>query len=169
MSVLSVLSVWSELIAHIWSMHAYKKLIIRETDKTDKTDMQNLTKLRNCMARVTFTPGIKNARGRSGKGSKLYFRKKEFCDPLTDEVLKEGPNEWYHQNDRDYTKSPLTEAEKKQRVKWSDACRQSQLIKNDRTHPRYAELHAAWRAQIHDPDGIIQFGNYICSMLARKQ
>ena len=118
------------------------------------------------MARVTFTPGIKDVRGRQSKKSKLYFRKKRFCDPLTDEVLKEGPNEWYHQDDRDYTKAPLTVAEKRQRGKWSDACRQAQLIKNDRTHPRYAEFHAAWRAQIHNPDAIIQFGNFICHVLA---
>ena len=42
------------------------------------------------------------------------------------------------------------------------------MIKNDRSHPRYAELYAAWRAQIHNPDAIIQFGCYIRSVLAKE-
>jgi len=96
-------------------------------------------------------------------------RVKRFRDPETGEVLKTGHNEIFIQSWRDYDTAPRTPAEQRQATRWSDACRQSQLIKNDRTHPRYAELHAAWRAQIHDPDGIIQFGNFICAVLARER
>ena len=120
------------------------------------------------MARVTFTPELEEASGRADKKKNLMFRTKHFRDPLTGELLKKGPNEWYRQDKRDYKQSPRTPAEQRQAEKWRNACRQTQVIKNDRSHPRYAELYARWRAQIHTPDAIIQFGCYIRSVLAKK-
>ena len=95
-------------------------------------------------------------------------RFKQFKDPLTGEVLKTGYNEIFLQSWRDYKTAPRTPAEQRQADKWRNACRQAQLLKNDRSHPRYAELYARWRAQIHNPDAIIQFGNFIRSVLAKE-
>lgn len=123
------------------------------------------------MAKLQPSEGIRNTSGALSKkrtpGVTRFTntRVKHFRDPETDEVLKTGHNEIFLQSWRDYKSAPRTHAEQRQAIKWSDACRQAQLIKNDRTHPRYTELHAAWRAQIHNPDAIIHFGNFICHVL----
>lgn len=112
------------------------------------------------MAKLQTAEGIKRMNGAlckkrvQGVDRFTNTRFKQFRDPETGEVLKTGHNEIFLQSWRNYQSAPRTPAEQQQAIKWTDACRLAQLIKNDRTHPRYAELHAAWRAQIHDPDGI---------------
>lgn len=95
-------------------------------------------------------------------------RQKHFRDPLTGEVLKTGYNEIFLQHWRNYQTAPRTPAEQAQNLKWRDACRLAQQIKNDRTHPLYDSLHTAWRAQIHSTNPIVHFANFIAHALASK-
>ena len=96
-------------------------------------------------------------------------RQKKFVDSETDEVLKLGPNEMFIQHWRDFQATPRTPAEQVQNLKWREACKLAQQIKNDRTHPMYESLHTAWRAQIHSPNPIAHFDNFIAHALASKK
>ena len=126
------------------------------------------------MAKLTTMDGTKVMTGAVRKKKEQgvdHFsntRQKRFVDPETGEVLKLGPNEMFIQKWRDYTKAPRTPAEQVQNLKWRDACKLAQQIKKDRTHPMYESLHTAWRAQIHSPNPIVHFDNFIAHALASK-
>ena len=126
------------------------------------------------MAKLTTMDGTKGMTGAvskkrvQGVNHFTNTRQKHFKDPETGEVLKTGHNEVFIQNYRDYTTAPRTPAEQAQNGIWKRSCGLAQQIKNDRTHPMYESLHTAWRAQIHNPDGIIHFDNFINHALASK-
>ena len=127
------------------------------------------------MAKVTTMDGTKISQGAISKkripGVDHFTctRLKQLKDSETNEVLKLGPNELFIQNYRDFTTKPRTPAEQVQNLKWRDACKLAQQIKNDRTHPMYESLHTAWRAQIHSPTPIAHFDNFIAHALASKK
>ena len=96
-------------------------------------------------------------------------RKKHIHDPLTGEIVAEGPNELYLQHLRDYTAHPLSLAEQTQRAKWRKACRDAQLILRDKSHPRYMELYALWRTQLSAPNAYRQFPPFVRITLLNEQ
>ena len=95
-------------------------------------------------------------------------RIKSVKDPLTGEVLGDGKKEFYTQEWRDYNVHPLTDGERRQRVKWTDACRLAAVIIKDKLHPRYMELYHLWRAQLGSDKAIKQFPNFVRAFLAAE-
>lgn len=105
----------------------------------------------------------------------VITRCKKVKDPLTGEVVGQGPKEIYAQDPRDYKHHPLTEGEKNQRVKWREACKEAALIVRDKNHPRYMEMYRLWRAQLTaynpaDPSAppCKQFPNFVRAVLAKE-
>ena len=95
-------------------------------------------------------------------------RIKAVKDPLTGEVVGQGKKELYMQEWRDYDRHPLTEDEQKQRVKWTEACKQASAIIHDKSHPRFMEMYARWCAHLSGPAPHMQFPNFVRSVLARE-
>ena len=113
--------------------------------------------------------GALSKRKESGVGRLSVTRVKHIRDPLTGEIVAEGPNELYLQHLRDYTAHPLSAAEQNQRAKWRAACRDAQLILRDKSHPRYMELYALWRAQLSAPNAYRQFPPFVRITLLNEQ
>ena len=95
-------------------------------------------------------------------------KKKHFRDPYTGEVVGTGPDEIFIQNKRDYTRHPLTPAEKAQRSHWQQACRDAQRIIRDPSHPRFTELYQRWRAQLSDTHPYKQFPAFVRAVLIHE-
>ena len=95
-------------------------------------------------------------------------RKKHIRDPLTGEIVAEGPNELYLQHLRDYTAHPLSAAEQNQRAKWRKVCQAAQQIVRNKSHPRYMELYTRWRAQLSTPNACRQFPSFVRITLLRE-
>ena len=95
-------------------------------------------------------------------------RRKHFKDPITGETVGLGPKEIYIQERRDYRRNPLSDNEKQSRADWSVACRDAPAIIRDRSHPRYMELYKRWRAQLHSPQPIKQFPNFVRHVLRKE-
>ena len=126
------------------------------------------------MAHIKASTGIEEITGALSKKKTQgvhrlsVTRKKHVHDPLTGEVVGEGPNELYLQDLRDYSKHPLTEGEQKQRGHWGEACRAAQVILKDRSHPRFMELYHRWRAQLNEPNAYKQFPPFVRTVLVRE-
>ena len=120
------------------------------------------------MAKLYMEDGIHAMTGRISRDSRLVSRVKHFRDPLTGEVVQTGPNEYYHQDRRDYVRHPLTPGEQKQKARWTAACRMASEIVRDRSHPRYMSLYARWRDQLQSAKPITQFPNFVRSVLAAE-
>ena len=95
-------------------------------------------------------------------------RIKSVKDPITGEVLGQGPKEIYAQERRDYKHHPLTEKEQAQRVKWREACKAAATIIKDPSHPRYMEFYQRWRAHVSSAEKPMQFPNFVRAELAKK-
>ena len=95
-------------------------------------------------------------------------RIKAVKDPLTGEVVGQGKKELYMQEWRDYDRHPLTEGEQKQRLKWTEACREASAIIRDKSHPRYMELYHRWRVQLSSGAPAMQFPNFVRAVLASE-
>ena len=93
-------------------------------------------------------------------------RIKSVKDPITGEVLGQGPKEIYAQERRDYKHHPLTEKEQAQRAKWREACQAAAEIIKDPSHPRYMELYQRWRTHVSTAEKPMQFPNFVRSELA---
>lgn len=93
------------------------------------------------MAQVELSPGIDKLRGKVSGKSGMTMRIKVY---KTDDghIIKYGPQEYFHRDKRDYTRSPRTAAEVRQADFWRMVCRDASLIIKDKTHPRYAELRS---------------------------
>lgn len=103
------------------------------------------------------------------KGTKISItRLKHFRDPITGEEVSVGPNEMYLQEQRDYTRHPLTVNEQKQRAKWREACIAAAEILKDKSNPRYMELYLLWRAQLSSPKPCKQFPNFVRSVIIHE-
>ena len=126
------------------------------------------------MAKIKTIDGIQYSRGAISKKREQgvdHFtntRVKEFKDPVTGEVVAHGPNEMYLQSYRDYGEHPLTEGEKKQRGKWSEACISVKDVLKDPTAPVYKDFYRRWREQLNAPHPRKQFPNFVRAMLAQK-
>ena len=96
-------------------------------------------------------------------------RIKSVRDPLTGEVVGQGPKEIYAQERRDYKAHPLTSAEQNQRSIWREACKEAQAIIRDRNHPRFMELYHQWRAQLSSSEPCKQFPNFVRTMLVQEK
>ena len=95
-------------------------------------------------------------------------RIKSVKDPITGEVVGQGPKEIYAQERRDYNQHPLTEREIQQRSKWREACRAASAIIRDKSHPRYMELYHRWREQLTSDAPCKQFPNFVRSVLVNE-
>ena len=126
------------------------------------------------MAKIKTIDGIQFSRGAISKKREQgvdHFtntRVKEFKDPVTGEVVAHGPNEMYLQSYRDYNEHPLTEGEKKQRGKWSEACTSVKDVLKDPTSPVYKDFYRRWHEQLNSPHPCKQFSNFVRAMLAQK-
>ena len=96
-------------------------------------------------------------------------RRKPIKDPITEEVVAQGPKEIYVQERRDYDEHPMTLAETKQREKWKDACRLTSVIIRDKSHPRFMELYHRWREHLKGPEPHKQFPPFVRSVLLSEQ
>ena len=125
------------------------------------------------MAKIKTIDGIQYSRGAISKKREQgvdHFtntRVKEFKDPVTGEVVAHGPNEMYLQSYRDYGEHPLTEGEKKQRGKWSEACISVKDVIRDPTSPVYMDFYRRWHEQLNSPHPCKQFSNFVRAMLAQ--
>ena len=95
-------------------------------------------------------------------------RIKTVKDPVTGEVIGQGPKEIYAQERRDYDAHPMTEGEVKQRGKWREACRLASVIIHDKSHPMYMELYHRWREYIKKSETAMQFPNFIRHVLSQE-
>ena len=95
-------------------------------------------------------------------------RIKSVKDPITGEVVGQGPKEIYAQERRDYKHHPLTEKEQAQRVKWREACKAAAAIIKDPSHPRYMEFYQRWRAHVSTAEKPMQFPNFVRAELAKE-
>ena len=95
-------------------------------------------------------------------------RIKAIKDPITGEVVGQGPKEIYAQDRRDYKHHPLTEKEQAQRAKWREACKAAAEIIKDKSHPRYMELYHRWRAQLTTATPCKQFPNFVRAVLVSE-
>jgi len=95
-------------------------------------------------------------------------RIKSVKDPITGEIVGQGPKEIYAQERRDYKYHPLTPAEQNQRLKWREACKQAAEILKDKSSPRYMEFYHRWREQLNDQAPCKQFPNFVRSVLAHE-
>ena len=95
-------------------------------------------------------------------------RIKSVKDPITGEVVGQGPKEIYAQDRRDYQRHPLSPAEQAQRERWREACRLAAVIVRDRHHPRYMELYRLWREQLNTAAPCKQFPNFVRAQLAKN-
>lgn len=96
-------------------------------------------------------------------------RIKSVKDPITGEVVGQGPKEIYAQERRDYKAHPLTSAEQNQRSIWREACKEAQAIIRDRNHPRFMELYHQWRAQLSSSEPCKQFPNFVRTALVQEK
>ena len=96
-------------------------------------------------------------------------RIKSVKDPITGEVVGQGPKEIYAQERRDYKAHPLTPAEQSQRSRWREACREAQTIIRDKSHPRFMELYHKWRAQLGSTEPCKQFPNFVRTVLVQEK
>lgn len=123
------------------------------------------------MAHITTQRGISRSTGALSKkkdSERLTItRVKHQHDPITGEVVAEGPNEMFLQDRRNFLTAPLTDGERAQRARWSQACTDALPIIRDRSHPRYMEFYHRWRAQLDSLDAIKQFPNFVRAELAR--
>ena len=126
------------------------------------------------MAKVQTIDGIRYSQGAISKKREqgvdrfTNTRVKGFKDPITHEVVALGPNEMYLQSYRDYDEHPLTEGEKKQRGKWSEACTSVKDVLKDPTSPVYMDFYRRWREQFNSPHPRKQFPNFVRAMLAQE-
>ena len=95
-------------------------------------------------------------------------RIKSVKDPVTGEVVGQGPKEIFAQQRRNYTEHPMTEPELKQRAKWREACRMASTIIHDQSHPRYMELYQRWREPLKTANPPMQFPNFVRAVLCRE-
>ena len=121
------------------------------------------------MAKLYMEDGIHAMTGRISRDSRLVSRVKHYRDPLTGETVQTGPNEYYHQDRRDYKRHPLSPAEQAQRERWREACRLAAVIVRDHSHPRYMSLYARWRDQLQSAKPITQFPNFVRAQLAKSE
>ena len=123
------------------------------------------------MAHLHSADGIKYMTGALSKKKDTHrlsvTRKKHIKDPITGEVVAEGPNEIYLQERRDFKKNPLTKKEQAQRAKWREACKAAAEILRDKSHPRYMELYHRWRAQLTTDTPCKQFPNFVRAVLVQ--
>ena len=111
------------------------------------------------MAQSKLSPGLDVIKGKLSKQKEVTMRTKTFRDPVTGQVLKFGPQEYYFLEKRNYQLRPRTEAEQAQHDRWQAACRLSSEIRKNPDHPRYAELYKRWRDQLQGtPDAIFLNG-----------
>ena len=103
-----------------------------------------------------------------GVNTMTVTRIKPVKDPITGEVVGQGPKEIYVQQRRDYDANPLTAGETKQRGKWREACREAPLIFKDKSHPRYMEFYRRWREHVQSTDTPMQFPNFVRHILSRE-
>lgn len=96
-------------------------------------------------------------------------RIKTVKDPITGEVVGEGPKEIYAQERRDYKHHPLTKKERAQRVKWREACQAAAEVIKDPSHPRYLEFYQHWRAHVSTAEKPMQFPNFVRAVLVRER
>ena len=127
------------------------------------------------MAKCTISNGIDGITGALKKTTEqgvnhiTVTKKKHFRDPLTGEETGTGPNEIFIQNKRNYDEHPLTPAEARQHEKWTQACRDAQVILHDKSHPRFMELYLRWRAQLSAPEPYKQFPPFVRTILLNEQ
>ncbi len=126
------------------------------------------------MAHAKLSVGIDLVRGKLKRDSEVVMRMKEFrADDGT--IIKEGPQELYFKEKRDYKRHPRKEMEAEQARKWTEACRTGKQIVENKDHPRYAELRARWNAQAKGqpdellaPKRIATFPNFVRAILVRE-
>lgn len=104
--------------------------------------------------------------GKLSSKSRLIARQKVYR--YDGRVKGYGPKEMYEKERRNYRYHPRRAAERAQYEKWCRACREATEIVHDEHHPRYAELHAAWEAQLGSEKPIRQFPNYLRSVLVKE-
>ena len=96
-------------------------------------------------------------------------RIKSVKDPITGEVVGQGPKEIYAQERRDYDEHPMTPAEQNQRNKWREACKEAQAIIRDKSHPRFMELYHQWREHVSVSGKPMQFPNFVRVVLIHEK
>ena len=123
------------------------------------------------MAHYKPIDGIDNITGAlskkkiQGVNRMTVTRIKSVKDPITGEVVGQGPKEIYAQERRDYGEHPMTAGEIKQRSKWTAACRAVGEIIHNPDHPRYMELYHRWRAHLQTTGQPMPFPNFVRTVL----
>lgn len=95
-------------------------------------------------------------------------RVKSVKDPITGEVVGQGPKEIFAQQRRNYAEHPMTDGEQKQRGKWSETCRLASVIIHDKSHPRYMEIYHHWREYLKTADTPMSFPNFVRHILIHE-
>ena len=117
---------------------------------------------------VQFITGAIRKKLDQGSNRITVTRVKHVKDPLTGEIVACGPNEIYYQESRDLKRNPLSDREKAQRAKWSEACIAAKDIINNKAHPRYMELYLRWREQLNSPSPRKTFPNFVRAVLVQE-
>ena len=111
--------------------------------------------------------GALSKRKTQGVEKMMITRVKSVKDPLTGEVVGQGPQEMYTQYRRDYDEHPMTPAEQVQRVKWREACKTAAEIIKDKSHPLFMELYHRWREYNATSKTAMQFPNFVRHILSQ--
>jgi len=150
----------------------FKGRKMQKVQKVQKVQSKNLIRI---MAHYRATTGFEDMTGAiskrkvQGVNELSITRHKHYRDPLTGEVVDEGPKEMYIQRKRDLKEHPLSENEKRNRGDWSKACNEALAILRDKNHPRRMELYNRWRAQLSAPNHYKQFQGYVKAVLKQEQ
>lgn len=126
------------------------------------------------MAQAELSVGIDMLRGKLKRKSEVVARMKVYrADDGT--AIKEGPQEIYYKEKRDYQHHPRRGAEAAQAELWTEACRAAKEIIKDKAHPRYSELRERWNAQLKGEKDIaspqkrvMMFPNFVRVVLLKE-
>lgn len=120
---------------------------------------------------ITGLDGITGALSKKkiqGVNHMTVTRIKSVKDPITGEVVGQGPKEIYAQDKRDYNEHPRTEGETRQLNKWTEACRLAPSIYKNKSHPRYMELYHRWRTHVASTENPMPFPNFVRHILSHE-
>lgn len=120
------------------------------------------------MAGMDSFTGALSKKKIQGVNHMTVTRRKAIKDPITGEVVGQGPKEIYAQERRDYDVHPLTSAEQTQRTRWREACKAAAEIIKNKSHPRYMEMYQRWREHVSAAERPMQFPNFVRAVLSRE-
>ncbi len=123
------------------------------------------------MAQVIYADPIENVSGSVTKNGVIYRRKRHAIDDKGHYV--EGKAEVYQRvNERDYTKHPVTDAERAHQTRFGQVCKQADAELQD--PERKAYWQARFEKQIRKPESgntkcYVQLRGFVKAMLLKER